>query len=590
MAHADRFEIEEARDASPDATGRASLHPLTFAGTVGHYHPGAGDVGIVVCNPWGYDELCVRKFHRLLGDRLSGQGFPVLRYDHPGEGDALPVEGGAGLVRLTEGALAAADVLRAASGCERVIFYGIGLGATVALIAARSYFATGGLVIAAPVLSGRRYLREIDMRERIIRETLGLDLGTPPDAVTLAGFRMTERLAAELKPLKIGFEGLDAKLPVLVLERPDYAADAELLAALAAAGVKGEAVRFDGYGALMESPTTSVIPLSPIAAIAGWVKARFAGKVADAVPRFQPMHASQHFAEEVLTFGPEPGLFGVLTCPVATAPKATVIYLNTGYGHRIGWGGIWVRAARDLAGEGIASFRLDLSGIGDSPAQPGAPEQVIYSSQQLTDIGHAVRMLKQRSGGPIILVGRCSGAWSALHFAAISADVAAVVSVNQLRLIFDPAENLENALRVGARSLNDYRRRAFDIRILGRILKGEVNLPRAAINVLGQLRTKAMTRLAPHLGPLTRIGRFRRRLSTILRDLEIRAVPVSFANVRDDGSLDQMALYFGPDLSGLEAFSNLSLEIIENADHNLTPRAAQDQLIDIVRRAVDARV
>lgn len=63
-----------------------------------------------------------------------------------------------------------------------------------------------------------------------------------------------------------------------------------------------------------------------------------------------------------------------------------------------------------------------------------------------------------------------------------------------------------------------------------------------------------------------------------------------FVGCRIDGSLDELARYFGRDLAGLDAFPNANLHIIENTDHMLTPLAARRQLIEIIRRTVLADV
>ncbi len=84
--------------------------------------------------------------------------------------------------------------------------------------------------------------------------------------------------------------------------------------------------------------------------------------------------------ETICKFGPEEGLFGILTTPshdrkVNGAPIA--IILNAGVVHRIGPFRLHVVLARQLAEQGFSTLRMDLSGLGDSQPRKGKinPEQ-----------------------------------------------------------------------------------------------------------------------------------------------------------------------------------------------------------------------
>lgn len=572
------------------------IRHFAFDGTIGHLHPASGSVGMVICNPWGFDELCTRKFHRILADQLAGRGVPVLRFDYPGEGDALPASE-AGLAGWVEGALAAARELQARTGCAQVAFYGMGVGAAVALRAAHRFDHTAGLVMAAPVLNGRRYLRETELRDRVIQSELGLDHGYAQGSTTLAGFIMPPAVAADVKGLKLDGDKLrfPSEMPVLLLQRPDDGGDAQALEVLQGLGLTPETGRFADYGAMMDGLNISVIPQEPLAEINRFAARHWVGGgsvVRTTEPRPESRVTADEagllgegFREQPLTFGGEQAMFGVLCAPTDMPVRATLILLNMAYTYHIGWGGLWVQVSRQLAQHGIATLRVDLSNIGDSRASSSGPLQVIYSDQQLADIRSVVNGLKETGGpgeAPIFMAGTCSGAYSALHFAAANADIAGVVSINQLRMIWDPDEDVEQALRTGARTISDYKRRAFNPDTYRRVLRGEVDMVRAARHILRHGRDRVMKVLTPYLGSLTKLGRMRRRLADMLKVMEARGVPVVFANCRTDGSLDHMSLYFGSDLGGIGRHSNVRLSIIEGSDHMLTPLAARRQVVEIL--------
>lgn len=79
--------------------------------------------------------------------------------------------------------------------------------------------------------------------------------------------------------------------------------------------------------------------------------------------------------EETLVLDDVRGLFGILTLPDNTRPKAPVLVLPTaGLIHRVGPFRLHVHIARALAEDGFASLRLDKPGAGDMPRQEDLDE------------------------------------------------------------------------------------------------------------------------------------------------------------------------------------------------------------------------
>jgi hypothetical protein len=79
---------------------------------------------------------------------------------------------------------------------------------------------------------------------------------------------------------------------------------------------------------------------------------------------------------------------------------------------------------------GIASLRLDLSGLGESPPHPHQRADSQYPVEAIDDFAAAVKELTQRGLTPVVAVGLCSGAFLSLDAAAASAGVTGVVAIN----------------------------------------------------------------------------------------------------------------------------------------------------------------
>jgi pimeloyl-ACP methyl ester carboxylesterase len=571
-----------------DVVASAAI-PVTMDGMFGHLHPASGETGVVFCAPWGFDALCTVKFHRLIATDLARRGYPAIRFDYPGEGDSLPVDAGASFDAWVTGAVRAAKELRSRTGCSRVLYYGMGIGAAVALRAGKQDANLAGYVLAASALSGRRYLRETALREKVIEDGLAIDFGYPEGATVLASFIMDPLLAADLKALKVSIDEMSVGLPALVLARPENAADIDLAEQLKSSGAAVESIEFSGYGAMLDGVVTSPMPMALIDAIGDWFSRSIPQCTSSPAARASDIEPTVLQTE---TFREQPEiidgrLFGVSCTPPSGGEKAVIVLLNMAYAPHTGWGRIWVDTARTLAKRGIATLRVDLSNIGDSPADPRGAEQVVYSEEQLNDVHAVVRHVRSLTSQPILLSGICSGAHSALYAGAANSDVAGVVSINQLRLVLDPDEDVDSLLMAGARPLSDYKHRAFSLSTYKRVISGEVNIPKAAANIASHARDRILRGVSPYLGGLTKLGRLRGQLFGVLRRLEDRKVPVTFISCRTDGSLDQQRLYFGKSLAGQRAFPGLRHILLENADHTLSPPSVRQQVIEILAEAAE---
>jgi pimeloyl-ACP methyl ester carboxylesterase len=113
--------------------------------------------------------------------------------------------------------------------------------------------------------------------------------------------------------------------------------------------------------------------------------------------------------EAVVQFGSDDRLLGIVTAPDELLPDAPAcLLLNSGVVHRIGPHRLNVKIARAMAEHGITSMRVDLSGLGDSPAAPGAAH---FGEQSVRDLQAAMDHLESTQGiRRFIVFGLCSGA------------------------------------------------------------------------------------------------------------------------------------------------------------------------------------
>lgn len=565
-----------------------SMSPIALRHGFGLLHSGGGPArcGVVLCSPWGIDELSARKVLFRLATRLAAAGIPALRFDYPGTADAIdqPTDS---FNTWIDTAADAAVRLKVALGLEKIVFAGIGLGATIAMLASGGVVEAEALVLAAPVLSGRRHLREVAVGAPVVEEGLGLDVSQRPEGVSIGGIVMPPAVASDLRTIDLLKADPGPRKPVLLVERPSQPQDAGLADHLAAQGWTVDRAIFEGYDVAMDNPTIAVMPESVIDAITKWIGGTVPAaslRTLDVSPPAPVLFETAHGTDEALLFGQ--GLFGVLTHPETRAATPIVVFLNSGYDHHSGWAYQWARAAQALAADGISSLRFDMANIGDSAARTGAAEQVLYGEGQQADIAAAIDMLAARGESSVVLVGRCSGAFAAFHAAVKDTRIAGTVVINPLRMVWDPDEDVEVAIRIGPRSMADYRQRVLSGKILKRLLAGDVHVLGAIKGLGTQFIRRIRQLVAPVMGSRSKTTRLRRQFRGMMETISGRGTAMRFVCSERDASLEQMAFYFGGDFRGLKRFPVASLTTVPNADHNMTPQAAHDIVVDVIRDTV----
>ncbi len=588
-------DLAAAADESATWTPGSAALPASFARTVGLFTPpgpgvASSDCAVLFLSPWGFEEMCTRKLWRQLAERFSGLGVASLRFDYPGTGDSLDAMEFSGGLPVWQAAIeAAAAELRRLSGASKLVLVGHGLGATLAVLSAGKLGAVEGMALMAPVVSGRFYLRELSAWSKMVDDGLGLGEDQRITSKTsIAGLVMPDDVAEAVRRINLQATEIAPAPAILMVHRPARENEAALATRLEEFGAAVSRQPYLGYDELVSNPTIATQPDAVATRVAEWVGTLAAAAGPASGPWSSPGTAilgGDGFFEEPLRFGPRSRLSGVLCTPVAARRGASVILLGTAYDRHAGWARSTVETARCLALQGIASLRFDAANVGDSPPVEGAPGQVLFSAGQKDDVQAAFDLMAARQLAPAVLAGRCSGAYLAFQSSLDEPRCRGVVAVNPFTFVWDPDDSVDEALRYNPRSLGDYRKRALRLDTLRRLAAGQIDLGRAAANIGRHLGSRAAAAAPGLLGHLTKYGRLQRSVLSAFRTLAGRRTPVRLIYSETDVGLERYHAYFGADGSGLRAFANVSVEIVPEADHNMSPPAARALL---QRRIVEA--
>ena len=550
--------------------------PIVFDNCRGWLHEGSSSRGVVICGAHGFEDLCARSSLRLLAEEISSRGVPVLRFDWRGtadsEGDGeAPHRVATWLGNIGE----ATRKLVEETGVTEIALVGLRLGALLALEAARDILPVR-LALLAPPASGRALGREIEVMSRIFQGKPGAAEDAGFDGVSSAGFRISRATLDDLALVgSRRFSGAQSG-QVLLLSQHEGSPLGDKLTATGAA-VRAEV--FEGYTEMMCDPTASLPPVKAIRRIADFVsEGAVARKIAPGRLRAcdEGVLSTPTWREDAARFGAQDRLVGIFCEPSAGArDKKAVVFLNSGGVYHIGWARMFVDMARDLAASGVASLRMDLSGVGDSPSPAGPDRAPLYDIGLRTDVEAAIDWLEARGLADVSLFGACSGAYQAFHAAIEDKRVKKIALVNTVCFVYGPTYAMQ---------INAWRRtKAADTSM--KLASAEASVegaPQGARALLFQLAKKlAKAGLAQATDATFAIRRRLPGLNAVERwfdQLAARGAEVLLIYCENDPGLAELERHIGARSRAPNPLPGVKTAMIADADHELTPRSARKEL------------
>lgn len=543
------------------------------------------DVGIVICNPFGYEALCAHRSLRHFATTAASIGFQTLRFDYDGTGDSAgddldPNRWASWLASVHH----AVEELRAATGVSRICLLGMRLGGTLAALAARDSAVIAGLVLIAPITNGKQWLRET--------RALQAAMGRPPAPERFAfpstvhesvGLLITETTRTDIAAVDLTQLEPRTAVPVLLIDRSDRPPSTGVVEAWRSSGAPVTHQVLPGYVEMTLDPHEAVVPTAMLSATRRWLEERFAPRASGTVsttpdgPPSRTAEVAPGVVEDLTFLDDDARLFGVTTAPASTRPSRAVVLLNSGANHHIGNGRLYVKLARRLAAQGWLVLRYDVSGIGESTPHADAPENEVYTPYAVRDLGRALDFLRARhAAGRIELLGLCSGAYHGLKGAVTGQRVDGVVVINPLVFYWKPGMSLAYPPFQVAQDAARYQRSARDPRKWVKLLRGDVGL-RSIVRVVWHRlveRTRDWAReLKRALGMHVPDDLARDLDALVRRDVRVRFV---FSTGDPGEALLRSAA--GRRLAQFERSGRVSITHLEACDHSLSSAWMQDAL------------
>ncbi len=581
----------------------AEMKPVTFNYCFGWLHAGASSAtrGVVLCQPFGREAMWVHKGWRVLAEQLAAAGTPTLRFDYAGTGDSAgesedPGAGKEQLERWLQSIRAAVAFLKQTTGVTEVALCGLRLGATLAAqVAADENI--GELVLLAPVLSGRQYLRELRLLQQNWLETGGLYVERAPadtDYAEVVGHRLVASSVAKLGKFELLRDARLMEHPprrLLVLDSYDPVRSKKLVDACSAAGADAALESFDECSAFMQESGVTETPREAIARIVEWLGPPALSSAAIAKNPPAAMLIDNGVRETPVIFD-NGRLFGILCEPLnGTASRRSVIFVNPGATHRIGDARISVTLARRLAREGIASLRFDVGALGDSAAPVDhRPLSMLFSRRNVDDVVAAAAYLASRGLDEVSCFGVCSGAYLCLHAATVSPYIRSLTLVNTPRFSSPEDPMLPAGQENRPRTATSTFVRSFaTAHKWKRVLRGERKIAPIARELARRMRTRFTASMAYIAERTVGVDTIGSRVRAMVRGLGERGVKVRFIYGEADAGLEEFAVFFGAGGRRMRKWRNVETIHRGTLDHACFSYPARESLmvslIDFVRDA-----
>lgn len=569
---------------------------------LGFYH--AGEVSclrsraVVLCYPFGHEYTAAYQAYRRLAEMLAEAGFPVFRFDYDGTGDSAGDDSDPARLSAWLGSIGLAiEQVQAQSGARDICLFGLRLGAMLAYLAAAEHASVRELVLWAPSLTGKVYLREWRAL-RMLKDGPGAPT-LPGGDEEAGGFLMTRQTIAEL----LGVELLARPVPlvarVLLLARDVSLGEQRLADHLRAHGVAVDHRFLPGYEGLVVEPYNVVIPEAAFAEIVSRLADANAAADDPAPERLASsaeatMTSTSSIRESALRFGPDDALFGVLSEPLqaATSPaRPALLLLNTSVIHRVGPNRMYVPMARRWAAAGYTVLRFDVAGLGDSPLAGWQARQRMYQKDSVRDVRAAMDWLSSHRGiQRFVLIGLCSGAYLAFHSGLADPRVAGQVMLNPQTFAWKEGDSLDVGRKLEYKSSRYYLRALLKRETWSRLLHGQIHWQGIAGALAERALKNARTLLTERLSALLPREDAPTEPSVLLnfRRLLDGGVAIFLVYSQEDPGLDELAAHLGQDARLLRSHRRFRLELIDGPDHTFTPVGSQRRLQETLRGYLDS--
>lgn len=523
--------------------------PVAFNGLFGWFHRPSDnlqrEIAVLLCQGVMREGLLGYRSVRLLGEDLAAAGYPTLRFDYPAAGNSLDAglnESGAHWTTWQASIEGAIDWLREVSGARRVVLGGVLTGATLAALVATRRADVAGLLLFEPPVVGLPYVQQLILEAEQQRGE-----ATPRDhGLEIREMRFSAETVAQMAEFDLRTITLLAGQKAAIFHRPELQPVADCAKAWATLGNDVTSHGFEDLLPLLRHEMPNESTLADFTRPLAWLKQAVPQGPASTAPFSVGVAVLQPpgCIDTPMRFGPNSRLFGMLCRPDRGSTDDILLICNGDRDPSFGAARQNVALARRLAQAGIASFRFDFSGFGDSVGAAG--EERIFPhafTDRVSDTRAAIDAMASLGFSRIGIQGLRVGAHHALHGALSDERLSALIMIN-LPLFTEPASTPPGQLEPRGQSARSF---------------------------LRKLLRPSTWGLAPRRDPAASQSFAHRAMAELSR----RGVRTLYLFSDGPQAIQAFAAEFGADGAKLKAYPGAQMRIVPGMDHSLTITAGR---------------
>ncbi len=401
------------------------------------------NVAAIIVGPIGPEYMHCHRTVKWLAIELANSGIQTIRYDPVGMGNST------GDLLQTDifnhwlnSVVVLRELLLDSEEVDDVVLIGMRSGCLVL----HEYLQTNPVNSAVywfPYVNGKSYLRDLGLIDKLMKNDFKHDA-----YIEGGGYPVSSDCQKRLSSINIAQKESNILGTALLIEDSDLFPNKKLIAQMSSS-CKLTTLSLDGLSEMTRQASLSKVPEQNISEIIKWFDGLDQSRVGLESSHKNDIQeesivTTKHYSEKVLEISSDSRLFGIFCEPVEKQTNSVLLLVNAGSAHQVGPNRINVDIARELAVEGVSSFRFDLSHLGDSQTTSPVQSNNPYLKSSMEDMQNVINHFSINSDAEIVLAGVCSGAhnfFQAINFQ-IMPKVKHLVMINPLTFYWQEGQSI----------------------------------------------------------------------------------------------------------------------------------------------------
>jgi len=400
---------------------------------------------IILIGPIGPEYMHCHRSIKCLANNLAEKGFHTLRFDPIGMGNStadlkseLTHEKWPTSLSILKSFLI--DELN----IDDVIFIALRSGSLIL----SKYMETTIVnypVFWFPYINGKRFVRDILIIDNLLKleENYTTDKGQP--VIHGGGYPFTLSSQEYFKHINILESTFNNGIESLLIEDSETPPNSKFIDKLTTHFNTTKELS-SGLSEMIQQAGFSVIPEKSFDIIYNWLNATFQKSVDNiSTDNINTPLTTPAYNEKAIEIKLDNRMImGIFTNPENNAFSEILLLVNAGSAHHVGPNNLNVELARQAAESNIASFRFDLSNLGDSNYSADPEINTPYPAIATEDINSVISYINKNYSCNLILAGLCSGAHNMFHAILNSNEknITKLILINPLTFYWKPGQSI----------------------------------------------------------------------------------------------------------------------------------------------------